>query len=187
MDNHDIYEYIFNETLNNKIIGDTASSIQSDSIEDCENDIVSKRLFDVSGDNFTAQKVSVEEKYYWIEICVLKIFMNLLNRYGIKYHVIYHPKKNEQHSLYIKKGNKFTECYFLYDVFYGENSRTDYDIIAQKLYGNRAKNVDIVKIYIFRDDITMFDLAALTYSTVEKDKALRVDINPLTKSFFAIC
>lgn len=184
MDNHDIYEYLFDETLKNRIIGDTASVSQTDVIDDCENDnIESKRLFDVSGDNFAAQKVIVEEKYYWVEICVLKIIMNLLKRYGIKYHEIYYPGNNEQHSICIEQNGRVAECYFLYDVFYGENNRTDYDEIAQKLYSNKSSGVDVVKIYIFRDDITMFDLAALTYSNVEKDNNLKVDINPLRVFF----
>lgn len=183
MDNHDIYEYFFNETLKNRIIGDTASVSQTDIIDDCKNDIESKRLFDVSGDSFAAQKAIIEGKYYWVEICVLKIIMNLLKRYGVKYNEVYYPYNNEKYSICIEQNGKVTECYFLYDIFYGENNRTDYDEIAQKLYSNKSSDVDFVKIYIFRDGITMFDLAALAYSKVEKDNNLKVDIDPLRVFF----
>ena len=184
--NDDIYEYQFTSLFKyvKSVIGrETISVYATQEEEQWDKEIddligQSNLLFDISGEDFKRLKACESEYRYWVEVYVLKIIENLLNRNGVPFEEKYHSDCNEQHSLIYELDGKRIEAYFLNDIEYKEANRTDYDKIANVL-ASKAGNVEKIEIYIFRDRINCATSAWLTNCSDERNANGFVEVLPL--------
>lgn len=184
--NNDIYEYYFNELQKHikMLVGGKAIHTPTDPT-DIEIDMYissSKLLFDIVGNEFQYQRTGESEYRYWVEVYVTKMILALLDRYLIQYEDIYHPGKNEQHSIIISKNNKRIEMYFLYDIVTERANCTEYDQIARVLK-TESHNTQGIKIYVFRNEIHELTVAGLMTLSPEMNEHGFVEACPL-KDFF---
>lgn len=184
--NEDIYEYQFTSLFKRvkSLIGrDTIRIYETQEEEQVDKEIdeiigQSNLLFDVSGQDFKHFKTCESEYRYWVEVYVLKIIENLLNKSGVPFEEKYHSNCNEQHSIIYELDGKRIEAYFLYDIEYEEANRTDYDKIADVL-SSEADGVEKIEIYIFRDHISMDTSAWLINASDERNADGFVEVMPV--------
>ena len=184
--NDDIYEYYFRELQKHihMLVGGVTIHTPKDP-EDKELDTYissSKLLFDIVGNEFQHQRAGESEYRYWVEVYVTKMILALLHRYSIEYEDIYHPGKNEQHSVIIDRNNKRIEMYFLYDINTERANCTEYDQIAHVLK-TESHNTQGIKIYVFRNVIHELTVAGLMTLSPEMNEHGFVEACPL-KEFF---
>ena len=190
MKNEDVYEYQFYSLYQQvkSLIGRNTISLYDDSdpIEKEVTDYLGKSelLFDLTGIDYKLLKKADIEYRYWVEIYVLKIVENLLCRYDVNYEEKYHPNNNEKYSIIYELSGKKIESYFLFDIYYDEINRTNYDSIAQALKAD-CQEVDEIYIYIFRDNICKSDAAWLVNNCCEFNENGFVKTFPL-KHFFEL-
>lgn len=191
--NEDIYEYQFTSLFNyvRSLIGiDTIKvyETQEEEQEDKELDDIlghSTLLFDISGKDFRRFKACDSDYKYWVEVYIVKIIENILDRAGLPFEEKYHSDSNEQYSIIYELGGKRIEAYFLYDMEYNEANRTDYDKIASVLT-SKAEDVEKIELYIFRDQISTTTLAWLINGCAERNANGFVEVLPLHCFFDAL-
>lgn len=93
---NDIYAYHF-DALYKRIKGLIGCATINPSSDEDET-FSSGLLFDIGGPDFNRFKTYESEYRYWVEVSILKIVENLLQRRGIWFEEHYHGDGNEQHS-----------------------------------------------------------------------------------------
>lgn len=137
--NSDIYEYQFTSLFDvaRALIGKSAIFNSKKETDDFKIE-KSSLLFDVAGIDFNILKSNEAEYRYWVELYILKIIENLLDRYEIGYEEKYYPETNEKHSIKISYEGKLVEAFFLFDIVSDQPWRTDYcnlgEVMKNKSY-----------------------------------------------------
>lgn len=183
--NSDIYEYQFTSLFDvaRSLIGKSAIFNSKKETDDFKIE-KSSLLFDVAGIDFNILKSNEAEYRYWVELYILKIIENLLDRYEIGYEEKYYPETNEKHSIKISYEGKLVEAFFLFDIVSDQPWRTDYCNLGEVMK-NKSSDVDEVNIFICRDRIAYFDLANLVNGDENMNAEGYVSIYPL-HDFFEI-
>ena len=188
--NYDIFEYQFEmlfRCVRNVIGEQTIKVYKTKDDEDNARELDeivggSNMLFDISGNAFERYKHLEKDYRYWVEVYILKMIKNLLKRRGVLFEERYHPDFNEKYSLVINCNDKRIEAYFLFDIYFEEANRTDYDKIADALK-LRACDVDHISIFVFRDRLTMNTLPWLINGNKNNNANGFVDVAPLCQFF----
>ena len=191
--NNDIFEYQFEMLFQRvkNVIGESTINVyqtkEDETIASELDQIVgeSNLLFDISGNDFKRYKSLDTEYRYWVEVYVLKMIKKLLERKEIWFEERIYSGCNEEYSIVLELNGKKVESYFLFDIYYEEANRTDYDKIAE-IVKFRTHDVEHISIFVFRDQFGICTLPWLINNDEDKNANGFVDVSPL-RSFFDMC
>ena len=147
----------------------------------------SNLIFDIIGTDYKFLKAANNEYMYWVEVYIIKIIENMLERKGISFVECCYHDDNEPYSILYHTGEKTIEAYFLFDIMFNESGYTDYDKLAFVLKErSKGKEIDEINVYIFRDRISTDTIAWLFENELEGANKKFISITTLRNFFISL-